>query len=108
MVGGNGEPIFCPKCSAIVQPADKVCSNCGAAIGAVSRTLTSGFTSDLAEKNWHRLAPGNVFANRYTIIEEIGHGGMGRIYKLTPEQKEWKKEGTIGVAGNRGEKKQCG
>jgi hypothetical protein len=24
---------------------------------------------------------------------------------LTPEQKEWKKEGTIGVAGNRGEKK---
>jgi len=81
MVGEGAEPIFCPKCSAIVQAGDKVCSNCGAAIGPVSQTLTSGFTSVLAEKNWERFAPGNVFANRYTIIEEIGHGGMGRVYK---------------------------
>lgn len=35
----------------------------------------------MAEEGWERFSPGMVFANRYTIIEEIGHGGMGRVYK---------------------------
>jgi serine/threonine protein kinase/tetratricopeptide (TPR) repeat protein len=28
------------------------------------------------------LAPGKLFGNRYQIIEEIGMGGMGRVYKV--------------------------
>ena len=35
----------------------------------------------MSDTDWERFAPGNVFANRYTIIEEIGHGGMGRVFK---------------------------
>ncbi|MEW5900611.1 MAG: protein kinase [Acidobacteriota bacterium] len=78
---GKAEPAFCPKCTAIVQPGDTVCPNCGAAIVEVSRTLTSLFPSTLVEDSGERFAPGNVFANRYTIIEETGSGGMGRVYK---------------------------
>jgi serine/threonine protein kinase/tetratricopeptide (TPR) repeat protein len=33
------------------------------------------------DEDWERFSPGNIFANRYTIIEEVGHGGMGRVFK---------------------------
>ncbi len=28
------------------------------------------------------LTTGSTFANRYQVIEELGHGGMGRVYKV--------------------------
>jgi hypothetical protein len=81
MMGGGDKRISCPECSAQVQPDDRVCSNCGSVLEDVSRTLTSGYGPAQAQEDWERFAPGNVFANRYTIIEEMGHGGMGRVYK---------------------------
>jgi len=30
----------------------------------------------------HELTTGSTFANRYQVIEELGHGGMGRVYKV--------------------------
>jgi serine/threonine protein kinase/Flp pilus assembly protein TadD len=81
VVGDGGKIIACPGCSAAVPAGVGACPNCGAAIEDVSRTLTSGFTAVLADESWERFAPGSTFANRYTIIEEIGHGGMGRVFK---------------------------
>jgi tetratricopeptide (TPR) repeat protein len=81
MVGDGEKTTACPQCSAAVPAGVPICPNCGAAVRDVSQTLTSGLTSVLTDTDWDRFAPGNVFANRYTIIEEIGHGGMGRVLK---------------------------
>ena len=68
----------CPKCLHD-NPADTAfCGKCGTRFdseGGISLTRT-------LETGTDELTRGTVFASRYEIIEELGTGGMGRVYRV--------------------------
>jgi serine/threonine protein kinase/tetratricopeptide (TPR) repeat protein len=69
----------CPSCHA-QNPADQsFCGSCGAKLHATPPP------SDLLPTRGvdrEELATGSAVAGRYQVIEELGHGGMGRVYKV--------------------------
>ncbi len=70
--------INCPKCQHN-NPDDTVyCGKCAAPLRAsedidVTKTI---------ETPKEELTTGSTFAGRYQIIEELGKGGMGKVYKV--------------------------
>src|ERR1700730_9264584 len=48
---------------------------------SASRQTRRPGPSDLAQEPEGPLRVGSVLDNRYTLMEELGHGGMGTVYK---------------------------
>src|SRR4030042_6333276 len=76
------EKIFmkCPKCKTDNPDTLKFCGECGTQLGPsegpkVSKTMT-------LETPAEGLSRGTLFAGRYEIIEELGTGGVGRVYRV--------------------------
>ncbi len=74
----------CPKCNADNPETAIFCADCGTKL-LVHKDMALTKTIEAPKEE---LTTGAVFAGRYQIIEELGKGGMGRIYKVHTEIKE--------------------
>ena len=76
----------CPKCH-FDNPSDsKFCKECG--IQLIPKEEIP--VTETLETPTEELTRGTTFANRYEIIEELGKGGMGKVYRV--EDKKIKEE----------------
>ena len=71
----------CPKCLSENPPGSSYCGRCAARLDPPGGGPRPEFTATL-EIARDELPMGSTFAGRYQIIEELGRGGMGRVYKV--------------------------
>jgi serine/threonine protein kinase/Flp pilus assembly protein TadD len=70
--------VKCPKCNTDNPDNLKFCGECGAQLPS----LENAEVTETMETPKEELTTGSTFAGRYQIIEELGKGGMGRVYKV--------------------------
>ena len=71
----------CPKCNTDNPENAHFCGNCGAQLPTPSPKEAELPTQPLPTPV-RGLSRGAVFAKRYEIIEELGKGGMGRLFRV--------------------------
>ncbi len=69
----------CDRCGFENPSGTSFCGHCAAPFGAKGDPSSAVETMRFPVRE---LATGTTFAHRYQIIEELGKGGMGRVYKV--------------------------
>jgi len=77
----------CPKCTTDNPDTVRFCGECGSQLPSPKDIEVTETLETLKEE----LTRGTTFAGRYEVIEELGKGGMGRVYRV--EDTKLKQEG---------------
>jgi zinc-ribbon domain len=72
--------IKCPKCHSENPETKQFCADCGTRLIPLVKDIYAGIT-ETVQTPIKELTAGSTFAGRYQVIEELGKGGMGKVYK---------------------------
>ena len=72
--------IKCPKCQFDNTDTARFCSHCAAPLHPPKEIPVS--PTETLKTSIKELTTGSTFAGRYQVIEELGKGGMGRVYRV--------------------------
>ena len=72
----------CPKCHSDNPGTATFCADCGTQL----LSLEDKVVTETIETPKEELTTGSIFAERYRIIEELGKGGMGRVYRVLDKE----------------------
>jgi len=70
----------CPTCHSENPDTQRFCGECGAQLPPPQKHRP--IVTETLQAPIHELTTGSTFAGRYQVIEELGHGGMGKVYKV--------------------------
>jgi len=79
-MGLDKETMRCPKCQAENLETKQFCGDCGTQLSSLKADRPE--LTETLQTPVHELTAGSTFAGRYQIIEELGKGGMGKVYKV--------------------------
>lgn len=68
----------CPQCQSDNPDSVRFCGFCGTML----HPQNGSAATETLQTPLRELARGRIFANRYEIIEQLGRGGMGTVYKV--------------------------
>ncbi|MCX6572665.1 MAG: serine/threonine-protein kinase, partial [Candidatus Aminicenantes bacterium] len=76
---------LCRTCHTENSETANFCNNCASALRgpdalSITRPLSDGATLSYESRTWD-LPTGSTFGGRYQIIDQLGRGGMGRVYR---------------------------
>jgi serine/threonine protein kinase/tetratricopeptide (TPR) repeat protein len=78
------DPMECPKCHSENPDTGHYCSSCGSPIPLPKEKSSS--QDETRTAHYKELTVGLTFFNRYQVLEELGKGGMGRVYKVLDKE----------------------
>jgi eukaryotic-like serine/threonine-protein kinase len=70
----------CPRCRADNPESSRFCGACAAPLGPAAESPQLSVTKTL-QMQAQGLKPGALIAGKYKILDEIGQGGMGVVYR---------------------------
>ncbi|GAG05187.1 unnamed protein product, partial [marine sediment metagenome] len=70
----------CPKCHSENPDESSFCGKCATPLPSLEEISAS--PTKTLEKTPDELTRGTTFASRYEVIEELGKGGMGKVYRV--------------------------